>query len=36
MYVISRQDWLLLQAAKAAGLTVEDIEAMDDPAPLPL
>ena len=36
MWIINREDWDLLQAAKAAQLTTEAIREMDEPAPLPM
>ena len=36
MWIINREDWDLLQAAKAAQLTAETIRELDEPAPLPM
>lgn len=36
MFMITRKDWDILQAVKSMNLTLEDLQELNNPAPLPL
>lgn len=36
MFLINRADWELLRAVKATGMTVDKLNELNDPAPMPM